>query len=212
MAGLYWNTVGGLLRDTLESLMKASEFEAFRLVGGTSLSLQLGHRISIDLDLFTDAPYGTVDFEAIDQFFVGKFPYACTNGGQVGLGTSYFAGNNEQDAVKIDLYYTDEFINPFLVIDGIRMATIQEIIAMKLEVISGKGRKKDFWDIHALISDYSFKEMLHMYSQRYPYSDQEEQIKLNMVAFDKADYDFDPICMHGKSWELIKYDIRAWAR
>lgn len=62
---LYYNTVNDLLKGCLMSLMAAKEFDSFRLVGGTSLSLQLGHRISVDIDLFTDAPYGTVDFASL---------------------------------------------------------------------------------------------------------------------------------------------------
>ena len=52
---LYWNTVSALLKDSLLLLMQAEELNEFRLVGGTALSLQLGHRMSVDIDLFTDA-------------------------------------------------------------------------------------------------------------------------------------------------------------
>jgi len=60
---IHWKTVNGLLRETLLLLMKSKEFDKFRLVGGTALSLQLGHRISVDIDLFTDADYGSIDFD-----------------------------------------------------------------------------------------------------------------------------------------------------
>ncbi|PRY21724.1 nucleotidyltransferase AbiEii toxin of type IV toxin-antitoxin system [Spirosoma oryzae] len=60
---LHYNTVNKLLRKSLSTLMSAEVFAPFRLVGGTALSLQLGHRISIDIDLFTDALYGDIDFE-----------------------------------------------------------------------------------------------------------------------------------------------------
>jgi hypothetical protein len=56
---LYWNTVTGLLKETLLELMQATEFKDFRLVGGTALSLKFGHRMSDDIDLFTDAHYGS---------------------------------------------------------------------------------------------------------------------------------------------------------
>lgn len=54
---MYWNTVNPQLKSTLEQLMNTDLFSSFRLVGGTSLSLQLGHRMSIDIDMFTDAIY-----------------------------------------------------------------------------------------------------------------------------------------------------------
>jgi predicted nucleotidyltransferase len=90
--------------------MNAPQFNAFRLVGGTALSLQIGHRISVDIDLFTDATYGTVDFEAIEHFFRLHYPYVDTTSGVIGLGTSYFVGQDDQNAVKVDIYYTDPFI------------------------------------------------------------------------------------------------------
>lgn len=51
---LYLNTVSDLLLTTLQVLMSTDVFSSFRLVGGTSLSLQLGHRASVDIDMFTD--------------------------------------------------------------------------------------------------------------------------------------------------------------
>lgn len=47
----------------------------FRLIGGTALSLYRGHRMSIDIDLFTDAEYETVDFKAIDTYLRSNFFY-----------------------------------------------------------------------------------------------------------------------------------------
>ena len=60
---LHFNTVTPLLKTILEDLMKAEEFESFRLVGGTALSLYYGHRMSVDIDLFSDAEYGSLDFK-----------------------------------------------------------------------------------------------------------------------------------------------------
>lgn len=53
---MYYNTVNDSFKNTLITLMESSVFESFRLVGGTALSLQLGHRFSVDIDLFSDAP------------------------------------------------------------------------------------------------------------------------------------------------------------
>ncbi|SER15538.1 nucleotidyl transferase AbiEii/AbiGii toxin family protein [Myroides profundi] len=60
---LYYNTITNTLKEVLSILMKHPLFKDFRLVGGTALSLQVGHRMSIDIDLFTDNPYSTVDFD-----------------------------------------------------------------------------------------------------------------------------------------------------
>lgn len=67
---LYYNTVTDPLKDSLITLMSSPVFEPFLLVGGTALSLQIGHRVSVDIDLFADAPYGSIDFEKINEFIV----------------------------------------------------------------------------------------------------------------------------------------------
>lgn len=67
---LYLHTVSELLWKSLIQIMTIEEFNSFRLVGGTSLSLQLGHRESIDIDLFTDAQYGSLDFDKLEKYFI----------------------------------------------------------------------------------------------------------------------------------------------
>jgi len=72
---LYLNTVSNLLWKSLIELMKLNELKNFRLVGGTSLSLQLGHRKSEDIDMFTDSEYGSIDFIKIEEVLREKFSY-----------------------------------------------------------------------------------------------------------------------------------------
>jgi len=207
-SNLHYYTAGSMLLEILKILMAAKEFKDFRLVGGTALSLYRGHRESVDIDLFTDAPYDSIDFKGIDVFLRKTFTYVDPGEYKaVGLGTSYFIGNNKDECVKLDLYYVDKFIQEIALNDGIRMATIEEIIAMKIDVISKGGRKKDFWDINELIDDYSIEKMISLHKQRYPYGHDPKQIKSSLSDFEKADDDFDPICLKGQIWELIKLDL-----
>ncbi|MBX2898758.1 MAG: nucleotidyl transferase AbiEii/AbiGii toxin family protein [Cyclobacteriaceae bacterium] len=192
--------------------MAVPEFAAFRLVGGTALSLQRGHRKSIDLDLFTDAEYGSLDFDALDRFLREHYKYVDSpSKGAVGMGMSYFVGTSDQDSIKLDIFYTDNFIQPYEERDGVRLATVEEIIAMKLEVISHGGRKKDFWDIHELQGDYAFKEMLALHEQRYPFGHNRDQITRNFTNFEMADDDLEPVCLRGHYWEMIKLDLVDFA-
>lgn len=206
---LYFNTISNLLKFVLLKLMNADEFSDFRLVGGTALSLQLGHRISVDIDLFTDADYGTIDFEKIDKYLKSNFPYVSNFSNLPVLpGTSYLIGKTKNDTIKLDIFYTDSFIHDVIhTNENIRFATIGEIAAMKIDVIQRGGRKKDFWDLHELIDEYSFKDMLSLHKQRYPYNHNEQLIIKNFQDFTIADEDFDPKCLKGKYWEFIKEDI-----
>jgi len=64
MPDLHWHTTDPLLQTVLKAVMATSLFDPFRLVGGTALALQIGHRMSEDIDLFTDALYDSLDFDA----------------------------------------------------------------------------------------------------------------------------------------------------
>jgi hypothetical protein len=133
---LHYNTVTPLLRKILGDLMTADVFADFRLVGGTALSLYRGHRMSVDIDLFTDADYGSVDFNAIDAFLRSNYPYVDTSNYEaIGMGKCYFIGDNQLNCIKLDLFYTDAFIDEPVLIDGLRLATIEEIMQnCKLEL------------------------------------------------------------------------------
>lgn len=205
---LKYNTIDPRLQSALLLCMEAAELKTFRLVGGTALSLYLGHRMSIDLDLFTDEPYGSIDFAKINAFLNTAFPYVDSSNIQpIGFGQSYIVGENKLDNLKIDLYYTDGFIDPINLTDGIRIASFADLIAMKVDVIQRGGRKKDFWDIHELMADYTLHDMVSFHRKRYPYNHDEQEILAQFRDFKKADEDFDPICFKGKIWEIIKLDI-----
>lgn len=201
-------TVSDTLWNSLTILMQQQELKDFRLVGGTSLSLQLGHRMSVDIDLFTDLPYDSIDFNTIDKLMKSIFPIVQEgSGGNNSMGKSYFVGTSNDDLVKLDLFYTDSFIYPEIITDGIRIAGKEEIAAMKLEVIGNGGRKKDFWDLHELLEHHSLSEMLDFYEQRFPYSHTRDQLISMLTNFNTAEEDFDPICLRHKYWELIKLDF-----
>jgi len=149
--------------------MKADIFSTFRLVGGTALSLHLGHRESVDIDLFWDVPYGSLDFESIDNYLKDTFSYVDhLSNIAPAMGKSSTIGNDKNNSVKLDVFYADPFIQELIEEDNIRLASIEEIIAMKLDVIQRGGRKKDFWDLHELLDKYSISQMVALHEERYP--------------------------------------------
>ncbi|MHC5361786.1 nucleotidyl transferase AbiEii/AbiGii toxin family protein [Myroides sp. LJL110] len=164
--------------------------------------------MSIDIDLFSDVPYGSIDFKAIDEFIEKTFPYHHHFSNlNPARGKSYSVEIDKKNVVKLDVFYTDTFIQPILIADEIRMATTEEIIAMKIDVVQRMGRKKDFWDLHEFLPKFNLSTMLSLHEQRYPYTHDEELILNNFINFELADDDFDPICLRGKYWEFIKEDI-----
>jgi hypothetical protein len=179
----------------------------FRLVGGTSLSLQAGHRRSDDIDLFTDAQYGSVDFNSIIKWLRKNFNYLSSTDAVNNVpGISCFTGSSETDCIKLDLYYTETFIRPSVNSMKIRLATMEDIAAMKLDMIADGGRKKDFWDIHELLDHFSLEMLISFHSEKYPWSDSNRVIE-GLTNFERADEMEDPVCLKGKVWELIKLDL-----
>ena len=206
---LHYETVSTLLINTLRKLMDSDVFKPFRLVGGTNLSLQFGHRISDDIDLFTDSAYGSLDFSVFEQYLKLTFPFFDTpfRTDNVGFGRMYYIGLNGEDTVKLDLMYTDEFFSPALVIDGIRFASPEQVVAMKMQAIATGGRKKDWWDIHMLLEHFSLEEMLDLHKRWQPWTHDRQQLLEALTDFSVADTQPDPRCLLGKDWDFIKLDI-----
>ena len=188
--------------------MHLEEFKPFKLVGGTALSLQIGHRLSVDIDLFTDEPYGSIDFKQLEEVLKIHFEYVDSlDIPVIGMGKSFFIGESENELIKLDVYYTDKFNYAPLILDAIRLVAIEDIIAMKMDVIFQNGRKKDFWDIHALLTYFTAEEMISFYEKRNPYTHDSKLLKQKVIDFELAENDFNPICLQQKHWELVKLDI-----
>ncbi|MCL2290212.1 MAG: nucleotidyl transferase AbiEii/AbiGii toxin family protein [Bacteroidetes bacterium] len=213
---LYYETVSKPLLECLQKLMANSAFDDFVLVGGTALSLQLGHRISVDIDLFTASQYGSMNLEEIKNVLAKTFPYIdnLENLNGRSLGYSVYIGNSKLESVKLDLYYTEEFITPILHQDGLRLASLQDIAAMKMQAIFNSKRKKDFWDIHELLEHFILEEMIQYGIQRNPYTLTEEDILntlYNLTEDSELTNDKHVLCLKGKYWELIIDDLRTTA-
>ena len=100
--------------------------------------------------------------------------------------------------------YTDKFIRAAETIDGIRMASLDDIAAMKINAISRGGRKKDFWDVHKLLERYTIGDMLELHKLRHPWEHDEGQVLKSLIDFSEANEMEAPVCLEGKDWDEIK--------
>ena len=206
---LHWETVTDQLRESLEWLISEEAFMPFALVGGTNLSLRFGHRKSDDIDLFSPAAYGSSDFNTLEDKLRKRFEYCDSpdRSGIVAFGRSYYIGDSASKAVKLDLMYTDPFIKDVDIVDGIRLASVEDIAAMKISAICGNGRKKDYWDIHMLLDHFRLEDILGFYQTRHPYEYTRDEITHSLLRFSTADEYPDPKCLLGKDWDIIKMDL-----
>jgi len=168
------------LTQLLQSL---SVLSGFNLVGGTALALQLGHRNSIDIDLFTQK-----DFEPTEL--------TQTLGAQFDIRTIFTAKNTLMsfiNKIKVNfITHNYPFVKPPITEEGITFLSKEDIAAMKLNAISNSGKRlKDFIYIYFLLEHFSMNEMIGFYSIKYP--DFNPLIALRAVNFfDEIDPAIDP--------------------
>jgi hypothetical protein len=139
--------------------MNDKELQDFFLVGGTALSLQIGHRISIDLDLFTVNSFDDNELLGyLENTYRFQLDYQSKN---------TLKGNI--NSVKVDfITHGYPLVEPLIIDEGIRMAGPEDISAMKLNAISGNGtRLKDFIDMAYLSSKLTLSQMVEAYAHKY---------------------------------------------
>jgi hypothetical protein len=203
---LHTETVEPETFSLLKKTMNLSELNNFCLVGGTALSLKLGHRVSIDLDLFQSTKFEPDNLiKILQKEFASHFVNEKLN-----INYAIFCRINN---VKVDLvYYPHPIIDEIEIIDGIRMYSNKDIAAMKINAILGRGVKKDFWDLYHLLKLYTLDEIINWYNLKYPNQMLIISIPNALTYFDDADDSPDPICLLGLSWESVKHFIQLKVR
>lgn len=195
---LQTQTVGRELLELIKALMEIDLFQNFYLVGGTALALQIGHRQSVDIDLFGQSEIDEIEFtETVKVLGENRILKKSKN-------ILIYAING----IKVDFVnYSYPWIAEGKEIDTIRLAAIEDIAAMKLNAIAGRGSKKDFIDLFFLLKDYSLKELLSFYSRKY--SDGSLFLVLKSLAyFTDADRQAMPVMHDSTSWATMKEAIK----
>lgn len=90
--------------------------------------------------------------------------------------------------------------------EGIRMLSLEDVAAMKLNAIANRGSKKDFWDFAELLEHFSRDEMLEFYSAKYP-DDSLWNVGRSLCYFDDAEGQPDPRDLRGREWTEVKHTI-----
>ena len=186
------------LLQLLEQLMALEELKNFYLVGETALALQIGHRKSMDIDLFYHDHFDSslVADSLNDAFEVSSI--------EVSKNLVRCFINN----IKIDiLSHRYPLVDAIISSNNIRFASLQDIAAMKLNAITNRGMKKDFWDIGTLLGIFSLKDMLMFYQIKYPTSSL-WQVEKSLCWFEDAENELTEIIdLKGTHWQTIKQSI-----
>lgn len=199
---LQYRTVEPGTLDLLKDLMTLPELNDFCLVGGTALALYYGHRLSVDLDLFSNTDFTN---ETLIISLEKKYPGFTYNNAQNPVGIFGFI-----DDIKVDFVRHHRFplIDTPTEENGIRLYGIRDIIAMKIAAILKRGVKKDFWDIAELLNQYSIDDFIQCYNTKYPNQQLLISIPQALTYFADAEDSEEPISLKGQTWKSIKKQIQ----
>lgn len=187
----------------LKRLMQLPALEQFVLVGGTNLALRFGHRLSVDFDLFSNQPFNPELLYAEIREVMPDTEFLDSNPSMLFL----FVEGVKTDFVRLPFPY----IAPIDTIDGIRLASVPDIVAMKLSAISQRGVKKDFWDMAELLDHYSLGQMLAMFREKYGQRDVFYVLR-SLIYFEDAEAQADLDLLKKTTWEQVKNKVQVAVR
>ena len=188
----------------LKRLMARPYLAGFNLVGGTALSLQLGHRVSVDLDLFTAQAFeSAVLLEQLQKDFSSVEPTHA-------MGSTLLC---RIEVIKVDFVrFRYPFQYPLIEQENLRLVSSADIASMKLDAIAAKGRRKDFYDLYFLLEDFTLPQILETYSAMFQHSTLFHVIR-SLTYFEDAEADATPLIFDKTvTWDKVKKRVAAEVR
>lgn len=183
-------------KSLLEKLDEGKLPKGSYLAGGTAVALHLGHRRSADLDFFTKEEFVETQWE---QKLKKEFGFKLLKRDwQTLIG---YVSN-----VKISLFsYNYKQIAPLEFYKHIPIASLQDLGAMKLDTILGRGTKRDIVDIYFLSQRLSLKKLFEFYQKKYGNLEEREiMLKKALIFFGDANKDEMPDMIIRTDWNSIK--------
>ena len=194
---LYFETIESKTLGLLKEIQANPGFDGTRLVGGTALALQIGHRKSIDLDFFGELTCREYELEQQLRVF-GKTQL---------INRSKLVETYLVNGIKVDFVeYAYPWLNDVLIYDDLRLALIDDIAAMKLAAITNRGTKKDFVDLFFLLDYFSIEQMFDLYTKKYSDSLGLPVLK-SLTWFEDADDEPMPVMLKPCDWNNVKDTI-----
>lgn len=174
--------------------------------GGTALALQLGHRPSVDFDWFT--PKLGDPERLLRRLRSASIPFEVLS---IDVETLYlFVGGVQMSFIGYDY----PLLGPpvFWKDVGLHLANVKDIACMKLSAIASRGSKKDFVDLHCLISLFdTLDAYVQLYTEKFKSRDIGHVVR-SLVYFDDAEAEPELKTIKPLSWDRIKSDFEAWVR
>lgn len=198
---LHKETIDQATLELLIQLQQKEYLKGFYLVGGTALALKMGHRKSVDLDLFSSFSFNAVQLlENLSTDFSFSLFFSANN---------TLKGSINQLQVDI-LAHRYPLVAEPTIIENISMLSAEDIAAMKLNAISVSGQRvKDFIDIYFLLKTYSVGELIGFYKKKYSQFNEVNVLK-SLCWFEEVDLSDWPFLLKEPKlkWPTVKKTIR----
>jgi hypothetical protein len=207
MNELHWNTIAPVMRSVWQGFSSSGIAAEFYLAGGTALSLQLGHRLSVDLDFFSQTQS---DVPAL----IEPLRHALKDFSPVLADRSWGNLVFLADNVRVGFYgYGYNLVKPLLKIDDFSLASMEDIGLMKLDALLSRASRKDFHDLYELCKRIELRELLKLAPQKFPdVRDFEAQVARHLAYFDRAEQESPVPLIEQVEWDTVKDWFRQQAR
>jgi len=179
----------------------------FYLAGGTALALQLGHRLSVDLDFFSPTQSDIPAMLEPLRYALRDFSPVLSDSS---WGNLVFLADN----VRVGFYgYGYSLVAPLVETEIGRLASVADIALMKMDALLARASRKDFHDLYAICKRISLRELFDMAPNKYPsVRDFEAQVTRHMVYFERAEQETPVPLIEKVDWETVKRWFRAQAK
>ncbi len=204
----HWETIPFDLREILLRLEKFPFTHQFYLAGGTALSLQLGHRTSVDLDFFITSDEVA---DELRQVIVNQLvPEFSVSQVDAGLGGMLFTIQNN----RVGFYsYSYPLLAPPINLGSIPLATVLDIALMKMDAVAGRGSRKDFVDLYFIVQQHPLEDLLRRGKDKYPFvKDFAMMVLTALTDFTNADRQSEIKTTPEVIWESVKQFFVAEAQ
>lgn len=195
---LFWNTVTENIRVVLNDFSRTKIGASFYLAGGTALSLQIGHRRSVDLDFFS----ATEDIPTIRPILEEALAPLHPTLADSAWGNLVYLVKD----VRVGFYgYGFPLIARLVETEDVKLASIEDIALMKLDALLSRAARKDFYDLYFICQKFPLRGLLNLAPQKYAnIRDFEAQAVKRLVYFENAEADIDPVFLQPISWQAVK--------
>ncbi|MFH0764496.1 MAG: nucleotidyl transferase AbiEii/AbiGii toxin family protein [Candidatus Omnitrophota bacterium] len=202
---MFEQVLPGNTKKILALLEKSEIIQKAYLAGGTALALQLGHRVSYDLDFFTRQKFNEEallpEIEKISDFQLEKIAWRTIRGDFAGVRFSIF-------------YYRYPLLYPAKKFRMANIADVSDIAAMKIAAIASRGTKRDFVDLYFICKQaVSLKDAIELYDKKYKnLAAAKVHIMKSLVYFNDAEPENMPRMLKACQWKEVKVFFESGIR